>query len=80
MTACTYQVEMNAETHSQLNNPGLTYLNRDEAVSAMRTVLIAHGRAFSIAEEDEVISFLNERGGPLATIRPVHPNPQTSGN
>ena len=67
----TYQVEMNAETHSQLELPGLTYLTRAEAMQAMSTVLRTHGRVFTVDEEREVVTYRNERGGPLATIRAV---------
>lgn len=71
MNQTTYQVEMNDDTHGQLEKPDLTYLTRDEALRAMQTVLTDHGRRFTIDEDGEVISFLNERGGPLAIIRPV---------
>lgn len=67
----TYQVEMNAETHSQLERPGLTYLTRAEAMRAMSTVLRAHGRAFTVDEEPGIVTYRNERGGALATIRAV---------
>jgi hypothetical protein len=62
---------MNAETHNQLEKPDLTYRTRDEAVETMRNVLNTHGRRFTIDVDGEVISFLNERGGALAVIKPV---------
>ena len=71
MTPACYQVEMNAETHGQLDYPDLIHLTREAAIEAMRTTLVTHGRTFTIKEDGEVISFLNERGGALAIIRPV---------
>jgi hypothetical protein len=71
MSEMTYQVEMGPDTHNQLEKPGLTYRSRDEAVEAIRQALIAHGRHFTIDEAAELITFLGDGGGTLATIRPV---------
>jgi hypothetical protein len=71
MTEMTYQVEMSADTHNQLEKPGLTYRGRAEAVQAIRRVLEAHGRSFTIDQDGEVITFLNATGGALAVIKPV---------
>lgn len=79
MTQTTFQVDMNNETYAQLEKPGLTYLSREEAKQAIQTVLTQHGRRFTIDENGDVISFLNERGGSLATIRAVRATGQTPG-
>lgn len=71
MAPASYQVEMNAENHGQLGYPGLTHLTRAAAVETIRTALSTHGRVFTVKEDGEVVSFLNERGGALAIIRPV---------